>query len=631
MRLRDRHSAHHGANGAAAFVRQGQTPAAGDTPGRARPGDDAPGTLGSMLLRATATYTGIALRYRRAGRDVSISYPELGVASREIARGLIALGVEPGARVGILSTTRAEWTLADCGALCAGAVVVPVYHTNSPAECAYVLGHSETKLIFCEDSTQAQKIRQTREQLPQLERIVVLDGEAEGAITLAELRRLAADVPEQAVGERVGAVSPADLATLVYTSGTTGPPKGCLLTHANLLATTAAYQELLGLDSSHVLYQFLPLAHVLARVAQLVVLEVGAQSAFWSGDPAQIVPELAEVQPTHFPAVPRVYEKIHASILGAVEEGSALQRSLFARALAQADRVRRAERRGVRPSARARLRHALGDRLVLARVRGIFGPRLQAALVGAAPVAQELLEFFDACGVAVLEGYGLTETCAAATLNAPGAPLYGTVGRPLPGTQVEIAPDGEILIAGPQVFAGYYKNPDATREVLRDGRLQTGDLGAITDDGALIVTGRKKDLIITSSGKNVTPVNIESALRDTRWISEAVVYGDRRPYLVALLTLDRDELTRLADRLGIAADPVAMAGSESVRDAVQEAVDEVNGNLARIEQIKRFAILDHDLTQSAGELTPTLKVKRNIVYDRYADLFAGLYRTETPS
>ncbi len=609
----------------------GERPAPEDGPEPGPQAGETSGTLGGMLLSSAKRYTGSALGYRRDGRDISISYPELGAISREIARGLIALGIEARARVGILSGTRPEWTLADCGALCAGAVVVPVYHTNSPAECAYVVGHSEARLVFCEDADQVEKIQRIRDELPQLERIVVLDGEADGAIALSELRLLGAGVPERAVEERVSGTSPEDLATLVYTSGTTGPPKGCRITHANLTAATGMYQETLRLNSSHVLYQFLPLAHVLARVAQLVVLSVGGQIAFWGGDPARIVPELAELQPTHFPAVPRVYEKIHASILGTVEEGSALRRSLFTRALAQAGRVRRAERRGERPGALGRLRHRLGDRLVLARVRHIFGARLQAALVGAAPVAGELLEFFDACDVRVLEGYGLTETCAAATLNTLDGPRYGTVGRPLPGTEIEIAPDGEILIAGPQVFDGYLGDAEATREVLRDGRLHTGDLGAIDERGALIVTGRKKDLIITSSGKNVTPVNIESALRDTRWISEAVVYGDRRPYLVALLTLDRDELKRLAKRVGVETDPTAMAGQESVREAVQEAIDHVNGSFARIEQIKRFAILDHDLTQSAGELTPTLKVKRDVIYDRYGDVFAGLYRTETPA
>ncbi len=587
-------------------------------------------TLGAMILSAARRGADVAMRFGASGESVSLSYAELGVLAREIARGLIALGVKGGERVAILSSTRAEWTLCDCGALCAGAVVVPIYHTNSPQECAYVLRHSEAHLVFCEDAAQAQKVREIRDELPRLRHVVMIEGEAQDAITLDELRRRGSQTPQDAVAERVQAVLPDDLATLVYTSGTTGPPKGCLLTHSNLLSTARMYEERLQLDSSHVLYQFLPLAHALARVAQIVILDVGAQMCFWGGDPTKIVAELSDVEPTHFPAVPRIYEKIHGAIVGRVDDGPALQRTLFRRALTQARAVRRIQAEGATLGPLRRARHRFGDALALSKVRSIFGRRLRVALVGAAPVARELLEFFDACGITILEGYGLTESTAAATLNAPGEVRLGTVGRPLPGTEVKIAPDGEILLRGSNIFKGYYKDAEATQETFHDGWLCSGDLGAIADDGYVVVTGRKKDLIITSSGKNVTPVNIENALRDTRWISEAVVYGDERPYLVAMVTLDRDEQSKLAERLNLASDTAAMAHDEGVRAVVQEAVDEVNSKLARIEQIKRFAILDHDLTQAGGELTPTLKVKRSIVYDRYAELFDGLYRAETP-
>ncbi len=587
-------------------------------------------TLGAMVLAAARRGADVAMRFPLDGETVSLSYAELGVISREIARGLIALGIQGAERVAILSSTRAEWAICDCGSLCAGAVVVPIYHTNSPEECAYVLRHSEARLVFCEDVSQLEKIREVRDSLRHLKHIVLMNGEADDAITLDRLREMAGEIPQDAVSERVQAVLPDDLATLVYTSGTTGPPKGCELTHANMLSTARMYRERLRLDSSHVLYQFLPLAHALARVAQIVMLDVGAQVSFWSRDPAKIIEELGEIEPTHFPAVPRIYEKIHGTVMGRVEDGSALQRTLFRRALTQARAMRRLQAEGVAPGPLRRARLRLADALVLSKVRRLFGPRLQVALVGAAPVARELLEFFDACGVTVLEGYGLTESTAAATLNTPDEMRLGTVGRPLPGTEVKIAPDGEILLRGSNIFKGYYKDAAATEETFEDGWLRSGDLGAITDEGYVVVTGRKKDLIITSSGKNVTPVNIENALRDTRWISEAVVYGDERPYLVAMLTLDHDEQVKLAERLHIAADTQSMAHDEGVRAVVQQAVDEVNSRLARIEQVKRFAILDHDLTQSEGEVTPTLKVKRSIVYDRYAELFDGLYRTETP-
>jgi long-chain acyl-CoA synthetase len=584
-----------------------------------------------MVLAAARRGPAVAMRFPLDGHTASLSYGELGVISREIARGLIALGIDPGDRVAILCSTRAEWTLADCGALCAGAVVVPVYHTNSPEECAYVLKHSESRVVFCEDPSQAAKIEQVRERLPRLHQIVLIEGEAShDAITIEQLRERGAEVPQDAVGDRADAVSPEDPATLVYTSGTTGPPKGCLLSHSNMLSTARMYSERLQIDSTHSLYQFLPLAHVLARVAQIVILDTGAQVCFWSGDPTKIVEELAELQPTHFPAVPRIYEKIHSTVVGRVEDGPALQRTLFKRALTQGRTLSRMRAQGLSPGPVRLARHRLADALVLSKVRRIFGGHLQLALVGAAPVARDLLEFFDACGVTVLEGYGLTESTAAATLNTPEEMRLGTVGRPLPGTEVKIASDGEILLRGPNVFEGYYKNAAATAEAIEDGWLATGDLGAITDEGYVVVTGRKKDLIITSSGKNITPVNIENALRETRWISEAVVYGDERPYLVALVTLDRDEQPKLAERLHVLSDTAAMAHDQGVRATVGEAVEEVNSNLARIEQIKRFAILDHDLTQADGELTPTLKVKRAVVYDRYADIFDALYRTETP-
>jgi long-chain acyl-CoA synthetase len=587
-------------------------------------------TLGAMVLAAARRGADVAIRFPAGEETMSLSYAELGVLAREIARGLIALNVKAGERVAILSSTRAEWTLCDCGSLCAGAVVVPIYHTNSPEECAYVLRHSEARVVFCEDAEQAQKVSEVRKDLPRLRDVVLIEDQAPDAIGLDELRRRGAQTPQDAVADRVQTALPEDTATLVYTSGTTGPPKGCLLTHSNLLGTARMYEERLGLESSHVLYQFLPLAHALARVAQIVILDVGAQMCFWGGDPAKIVSELSDVAPTHFPAVPRIYEKVHGAIVGQVDDGPALRRTLFRRALTQARAVRRLESEGAVPGPLRRARHRVGDALALSKVRAIFGRRLQVALVGAAPVARELLEFFDACGIAILEGYGLTESTAAATLNAPGEARLGTVGKPLPGTEVKIAPDGEILLRGPNIFSGYYKNAAATEEAFEDGWLRSGDLGAITEDGYVVVTGRKKDLIITSSGKNVTPVNIENALRDKRWISEAVVYGDERPYLVAMVTLDRDEQAKLAERLHVADDAMNMAHDERVRAVVQEAVDEVNSKLARIEQIKRFAILDHDLTQEGGELTPTLKVKRSIVYDRYAELFDGLYRAETP-
>jgi long-chain acyl-CoA synthetase len=500
-----------------------------------------------------------------------------------------------------------------------------VYHTNSPEECEYVLAHAGVKVLILEDAKQAAKIAKVRANLPELEQIVVMTGTAEGALTLEELRRKGAGAAEALADERVAAVSPDDPATIVYTSGTTGPPKGCVLTHANLLSMAGAYIDRLGLrEAPPVLFQYLPLAHVLARMVGIVGIDTGGTLAFWSGDAKRIVEDIAEAAPTHVPTVPRLLEKIQTRAQGQAAGG--VKGQIFARALQTGDRVARARREGRSPALADRVRHVVGDRLALSKVRGVFGPNNAIIVTGAAPIATEVLEFFDACGVTVLEGYGMTETCAAATLNTPSERRLGSVGRPLPGTEVATADDGEILMRGPHVFAGYHRNEEATAAVMRpDGWLASGDLGAVDADGYVHITGRKKDLVITSSGKNISPELIESALRETPWISQVVVAGDRRSYLVALVTLDPDEAPRLAAQAGVAPDVASMADDERVRAIIEAEIQAANQRFATIEQVKRFAILPRDLSQADGELTPTLKVKRSVVYDRYSESIDRLY------
>ncbi len=578
-------------------------------------------TLGEVALGAARRHSGDALR---APGRAPIGYPELGHAVREIAGGLAALGVEPGDRVGILGGTVPEWTLSDFGALCSGATVVPIYHTNSPEECEYVLAHSGVKVLILEDAKQAAKIAKVRENLPELETIVVMTGSADGALTLEELRRKGAGAAEGLADERVAAVAPDDAATIVYTSGTTGPPKGCVLTHANLLSMAGAYIERLGLrENPGVFFQYLPLAHVLARMVAIVGIDTGGTLAFWGGDSKRIIDDIAEAGPTHVPTVPRLLEKIQTRALG---QATGRKGEIFARALKTGERVAKARREGRSPSLADRARHAVGDRLALSKVRAVFGPNNAIIVTGAAPIGTEVIEFFDACGVTVLEGYGMTETCAAATLNTPSERRIGSVGKTLPGTETKTAEDGEILMRGPHVFAGYHRNEAATADVMREGGwLASGDLGHVDGDGYVHITGRKKDLVITSSGKNISPETIESALRETPWISQAVVAGDRRSYLVALVTIDPDEAPRLAAEAGAPADPAAMAEDERVRAVIEKDIAAVNRRFATIEQVKRFTILPRDLSQADGELTPTLKVKRSVVYDRYATTIDRLY------
>jgi len=584
------------------------------------------GTLGEMFLRTTAEHEGVALRYRDDdGSWVEVSYARLGVLAREIGRGLVALGIEPRDKVSILSNTRPEWTYADVGAMCAGAVVAPVYHTNSPGECRYVLEHSEARAVFCEDQSQLEKIEQIRDQLPRLEHVIAFNGSIEGSLSLDDLRERGGAVSDRELEERVTAVDEDELATLVYTSGTTGPPKGCMLTHRNATSTMRMYEERLELVNESIVFMFLPLAHSLARITQMVVLDVGATLVFWQRDPLKLLDDIRESNPTHFPSVPRIFEKIHTAAKAGIAEQSFVKRALVNWALGVGRGARRLEEdKGDRPGPPFRLRLRLADKIVLSKVRGLFGSSLVMALVGAAPMPREVLEFFDACGIRILEGWGMTETCAAGTLNTNQEYSFGSVGRPLGGVEVTIAEDGEVLTRGPNVFGGYYKDEDATRKALEDGWMHTGDLGAISK-GYLSITGRKKDIIITSSGKNITPVNIENALKATRWVSEAVVYGDNRSYLVALVTLDPEEAPKLAEEVGVDPENEPTWTSPAVRAKLQSVVDEVNRGFARIEQIKRFAVLNKQLTQVDGELTPTLKVKRAVVYTRYSDVFDALY------
>jgi long-chain acyl-CoA synthetase len=584
-------------------------------------------TLAEMV-GAMATRPGVALRINREGRLEETSYSALGATARGIAGGLIGLGVEPGDRVAVLSETRPEWTLADFGVTCAGATLVPIYHTNSPDECRYVLEHSEARVVICENAGQLAKIEAIRSQLPALEQIVALEDSSEHSVSMRELRRIGAFRDPDELAAVARAVEPDDLATIIYTSGTTGPPKGCMVTHGNWTSTIRMYEEQLELRAGDpiVIFLFLPLAHALARIIQFVSLDVGGTLAYWSGSSSRLLEDIAATRPTHVPAVPRVFEKIHTKAAGEVEEnGSQVAREIFHHAVATGRRARQLEREGRSGGPLFRIQHLLADRLVLSKVRALFGPDLQLALTGAAPIAPEIIQFFDDCGVLVVEGYGMTESCAAATLNTPTEFEIGSVGRPLPEMEVRIASDGEILMRGPNVFAGYFKNEDATHETLVDGWLHTGDLGAIDAAGYLHVTGRKKELIITSSGKNISPANIETLLRETRWISQAAVYGDNRSYLVALVSLDPDEIEALAEKCGVPANPATMAHDERVRAEIQVEVDAVNRQLARIEQIKRFSILEHDMTQENGELTPTMKLKRAVVYERYADRFDALY------
>jgi long-chain acyl-CoA synthetase len=577
-------------------------------------------TIADMMgLAADRFADKTAVTFKPGDDWVNVSYREVGEIVSEVARGLIDLGLEPGDKAAVLCSTRPEWSYASFGITSAAGVVVPIYPTNSPEECEWVAGNSESRFLFAEDASQVAKIAKVRERLPALEAIIVMDGDAPDALTLDELRERGRGRDAADVAERAAAVQPDDPYTFIYTSGTTGPPKGCVLSHNNYRSVVTMCEQASILHEGDVVYLYLPLAHSFALLIELIAIDLGGTIAYWGGDPKGIVGELMAVKPHYLPSVPRIFEKIYTLVTSTNDPEkirAATGLGLKVRAMQDAGRTVPDELQAAFDKA---------DEELYANVRNVFGGRLRQATSGAAPIAQEILEFFYACGVPVLEGYGMTETATASTVSTRESYKFGTVGRPLPGTEVRIADDGEILVRGPHIFGGYYKMEDKSFGAIEDGWLHTGDLGAIDEDGFLSITGRKKDIIITAGGKNLTPANLENDLKQSRWISQAVMHGDRRPYPVALITLDPEEIGPWAKEQGLPEGPAALAAEPKVLELVQSVLDEVNSKYARVEQIKKFVILDHDLSQETGELTPTLKVKRNVVNEKYEPLFDRLY------
>ncbi len=567
----------------------------------------------------------VAARHRVDGEWRELSYAEMSAAIDEVASGLIELGIQPGDRVAILADTRLEWTLASYGITTAGAVVVPVYPTSSPRECEWVLGDSGARAVFCETTAQRAKIDEIRSKLPELVHTIGIEPDA-GELTLADVRERARGPGRSQLQARQATAAPDDPYTIIYTSGTTGPPKGVVLTHRNAISVCEMVQELSFVGSDERTYLFLPLAHAFALTAQLASYDLGSMIIYYGGDTKRVIEELIETRPTYLPSVPRIFEKLYTAAMKMQEQASEADRERFAQAVKLGVEVRRRRQRGEPVPDQMEQAFQAADERLYARVRALFGGEVIQAVTGAAPIAAEILEFFYACGVPVLEGWGMTETAAVGTVSTLDHPKFGTVGRPMPGVEVRIADeDGEILIRGPNVFREYWRNLEATAETLVDGWLHTGDVGELDEDGYLTITGRKKDIIITAGGKNLSPANIENDLKQSRFISHAVMYGDRRPYPVALITLEAEEVIPWAQDAGLPQDIAALAASDQVRDLVQRELDRANANYAQVEQIKKFAILDHDLSVERGELTPTLKVKRNVINDRYGGLFDSLY------
>ncbi|HVA31361.1 MAG TPA: long-chain fatty acid--CoA ligase [Gaiellaceae bacterium] len=535
-----------------------------------------------------------------------VSWQEASGRVDALANGLLARGAGHGDAVAVIARTRLEWVLLDWAAMRIGAVVVGIYPTSTAKECAYILGHSESVLAFAENEEQRAKLASVHDETPALREIVRFDElpalEEEGRAYATE-HPGALDAAERGVQED-------DLGTLIYTSGTTGPPKACMLTHKNLVTAATRMESNLQGPSDLVLL-FLPLAHTFGRLAHQAAAYRGTTVAFCA-EATRVGEAMAAVHPTVLPAVPRIYEKIHTGVLDQIDRSGGAKRAIGHWALGVGARASRLRRAGRRVAPLLRLQEILADRLVFAKVKERLGGRLRLGISGAAPLGLDVLEFFHSLGLLVIEGYGLTETGSSLSVNDPEDYRFGTVGRAVEGCEVRLDEDGEILTRSETVFAGYYKDPEATAVAFtEDGFFRTGDVGEIDADGFLKITDRKKDLIITAGGKNVAPQNLENALKASRYVSQAIVVGDRRPYITALITLDRAEI----DASGRAAEVL-----------VQEIVDGVNRDRVRVEQIKRFAILPRDFTQENGEVTPTLKLRRKIVYEHFSHEIDELYR-----
>jgi long-chain acyl-CoA synthetase len=588
------------------------------------------GTIADLISRSAALRPEHpAVRYKQDGQWKDVTYQEVADIVQEIGLGLIDLGVEPGERVCILANTRPEWSYADMAITSIGAVVVPIYQTNSPEECLWVISDSGATAIVAEDEAQLAKLAEIQDKLPNLKTVVAMDppsgrGPVE-SISRDEVRARGRTRDAAELTARREAVKPEDSFTFIYTSGTTGPPKGCVLSHGNYAAMMDMLKAVGQIEDDEVIYLYLPLAHAFALLIQLGAFDLGATIAYFGGDTKQIVGELMEVKPTYLPSVPRIFEKIYTLANAALEAKPVEEQEEAQRAIALGMKVRELEAKGEEVPAELKGPFEEADEKLFSNVRAIFGGNVRHAVTGAAPIAKEILEFFWAAGVPVLEGYGMTETATAATVCTLEDHKFGTVGKPFPGVQVQIAKDGEVLIKGPNIFQGYHNNADASFGSIEDGWLHTGDLGSVDDDGFLSITGRKKDIIITAGGKNITPANLENDLKQCRWISQAVMHGDQRPYPVVLVTLDEEEIAGYAREHSLPEDTASLCEEEAVREMIAEQVERANKRYAPVEQVKRFAILPHDLTQETGELTPTLKVKRNVVAEKYADVLDALY------
>jgi long-chain acyl-CoA synthetase len=567
----------------------------------------------------------VGLKRRTHGTWMPVTWGDFAAEVRAVAAGLIAAGVRSGDRVGLMSRTRFEWTLLDYAILAAGAVIVPIYHTSSLEQVEWILGDSGACAVVVETDEHAETIAAAQARLPALAHVWQIDGSRSGG--LADLKAGGAGVTPEQVEERRRSRGAGDLAEIVYTSGTTGRPKGCMLNHSNIVSNSRncmhndGFPRLFNPRASELL--FLPLAHSYAQIIQYGAIY--SRTVLGLVDMAEVTAELPAFKPTAVLSVPRLWEKVYNSAQHkAVAEGHG---KIFERAEAAAIAYSKALDAGG-PGLVLRVQHALFDRLVYRKLRAALGGNVQAAVSGAAPLGARLGHFFRGCGINILEGYGLTETTPVTNANTPDAQKIGTVGRPIPGCTIRIAPDDEILVKGDMVFQGYWNNETATKAMIdADGWLHTGDIGMLDDEGFLTITGRKKDLIVTAAGKNVAPAVLEDRLRAHWLVSQCLVVGDAKPFIAAVVAADPETLALWKADNGKpeTATIAELRDDPALRAEIQAAVDEANKAVSRAEAIRKFVILDSDLTEAGGQLTPTFKVRRNVIMQQYATQIASLY------
>lgn len=588
-----------------------------------------------FIDRVAATPSAESYRYPEGGGWSSVTWAETGKRVATLAAGLISLGIAGEDRIALASATRYEWVLADLAVMCAGAATTTVYPSTTAPDVAYIVSNSGSRIVFAEDAEQVAKLRSHRDELPDVLRVVQVDGtptdNPDGwVITFADLEELGSEYLSEnpdAVADRIATIRPEHLATLIYTSGTTGKPKGVRLPHSAWTYEAAAIDAVHILGADDLQYLWLPLSHVFGKVLLTLPLQIGFATAV-DGRVDKIVDNLAVVKPTFMGAAPRIFEKAYAKVVATVRAEGGVKEKIFDWAVDVGLAASRAEQAGKSPSILVSVQRAIADRLVYSTIRERFGGRLRFFISGSAALNRDVAQWFDAVGIVVLEGYGLSETSAASFVNRPGAYRFGTVGWPVPGTEVRIADDGEVLVKGPGVMSGYHENPEATAESLtEDGWFHTGDVGEVDDAGFLRITDRKKDMFKTSNGKYVAPSAVAATFKGIcPYVGEIIVDGEGRSYCVALVSLDAESITEWAEKNGMAGQSFAeIAGAQATRNLIGGCIEELNAGLNRWEQIKKFRILRRELTVEAGEITPSMKLKRKVVIDNFSDELADLY------